>query len=124
MFNGREYNPTELRDLCTVDRFYSDYQGPNYIALEIMGIVLAQRDPNKLVKELKDVIERIGKVSIGQSLQTLRRIGEETDLQGGLDGIDALCYHLNIDTVKRAISVLQRVEKRFSEESQNEIQNG
>ena len=54
-------------------------------------------------------------ISIGMALDALvdlDRLG--TTYKGGLDGIDALCYHLDIYTVRDAIKALQHVEQRFS----------
>ena len=55
-------------------------------------------------------------VSIGRALDRLASVvdvGEE--YQGGCDGVDALCYHLDAYTCTRAIEALQRVMARFAE---------
>lgn len=55
-------------------------------------------------------------VSIGTALHHLDVIADIPDeCQGGCDGLDALCYHLDETTVRKAISALHAVLDRFKE---------
>lgn len=59
-----------------------------------------------------------GDVSIGMALDHLVRVSTlpGTEFQGGNDGIDALCYHLNGGTCQRAIDALNKVLQRFRDD--------
>lgn len=112
MFNGRDYSPTELLDLCKVDRFrYSDAK--EYV-LQILSLMVTEKDPKSLNEKLETIVRDIGQVSIGQSLERLYSISTlDNELQGGLDGLDALTYHLAGDHCNKGIKALQAVLARF-----------
>lgn len=119
MFGGRDYSPTELLDFCKVDRFESNYDGPKYFTTQILSLMVTEKDPNLLVEKIEKIIRQVGEVSIGQSLRrlhTIATIGNE--FQGGLDGLDALTYHLGGDSCTKAISALQAVMQRFKEDEE------
>jgi hypothetical protein len=69
--------------------------------------------PTELMDAVK--VEAPHKVtSIGRGLQALIKLANEDKIfKGDLDGIDALCYHLDGYTVQKAIDALQKVQLRF-----------
>ena len=114
MFNGRDYSPTELLDLCKVDRFAHNYDGANHFVLQILALMVVEKNPKLLGKKLEKIVRDIGQVSIGQSLEQLHSISTlENEVQGGLDGLDALTYHLAGDQCNKGIKALQAVLARF-----------
>ena len=57
-----------------------------------------------------------GNASIGMGLDELNNLGKiGKEFKGELDGLDALCYHLNSETCEAAIETLKRVLDRFGE---------
>jgi len=122
MFNGRDYSPTELLDLCKVDRFAHNYDGANYFVLQILAFMVIEKDPKLLVEKLEKIVRDIGQVSIGQSLERLHSISIlENELQGGLDGLDALTYHLAGDHCHKGIKALQAVLARFQKDQEERM---
>ncbi len=72
----------------------------NYSPTELMDAVMVEV-PHKVI-------------SIGGALEALIKLAKEDKIfQGDLDGIDALCYHLDGYIVQKAIEALQKVQKRF-----------
>lgn len=112
MFSGRDYNPIELLDLCKVEaRFNRDAT-----VAKILAEIAISKDSKGLIERIKTILEEISVVSIGHALERLSSISEiEDELQGGLDGIDALMYHLWSNDCTKGITALQKVLKRFEE---------
>ena len=72
--------------------------------------MVTEKDPKLLTEKLETIVRDIGQVSIGQSLERLYRISTlDNELQGGLDGLDALTYHLAGDHCTKGIKALQSV---------------
>jgi len=114
LFNGANYNPTELLKVCQVNSlsFLSRIQYAN----RILALCLSERDANKLRNELDGIIQELNTISIGRSLITLNDIATTgQEFQGNADGLDALTYHLSADTCSRAIHALQSVLTRFEQ---------
>ena len=113
MFNGRDYSPTELLDVCLVQGYIKFDE----VVRDILAVVVAERDPTALKKALVQIIGNLNRGSIGQGLDHLisvSTIGNE--LKGGLDGVDALTYHLSGHQCQEGIIALQKVLDRFKEE--------
>ena len=57
-------------------------------------------------------------ISIGRALDRLISVAQisKGELKGDIDGIDALCYHLNSHICQDAIVALQKVLMRFEAE--------
>ena len=122
LFGARDYSPTELLDLCKVDRFDYNYDGAKHFVLQILALVVAEKNPTLLAEKLERIVRDIGKVSIGQSLERLHLISTFGDeLQGGLDGLDALTYHLAGDHCHKGIKALQAVLGRFDKEEEERL---
>ena len=122
MFNGRDYSPTELLEVCKVDRFAHNYDGVNYFVLQILALMVTEKDPKLLTEKLESLVRDIGQVSIGQSLEKLHSISTlENELQGGLDGLDALTYHLAGDHCNKGIKALQAVLARFQKDKEERL---
>lgn len=117
MFNGRDYNPVELLDFCQ----FSNFDGEGFdlrknIALEILSLVVTNKNHEDLPGKIANIVENYSKVTMGRALHKLSimaNIGNE--LQGGLDGLDALTYHLSGHTCTKAIEALNKIMKRFDE---------
>lgn len=113
MFGGRDYSPTELLDVCQVPA----RQGNTQWLIKILTLFAVERDPEEFKEKLMDIIYEMRKVSIGASLEHLSQVSCLPDeLQGGLDGLDALTYHLSASTCEKGIKALQQVLDRFKEE--------
>ena len=86
-----------------------------------MSLVDAMQKGDYSPKQLLDAcgIECNGEkrnASIGMGLENLNSLGQiPAEFDGDLDGIDALCYHLDIHTCQKAIKTLERIIKRFNE---------
>ena len=114
MFNNN-YSPTQLLDVCTVKKTITDD-----FVLDILAIVVTEKDINSLKSKIKEKLQEIGTISIGMSLEKLHGITTiGPDLDGNLDGLDALTYHLSGFRCKQAIRDLQRVLQRFEETKNN-----
>ena len=119
----RDYSPTELLDLCKVDRF--DHDDAKLYVLQILALMVAEKDPKLLSEKLETIVRDIGQVSIGQSLNRLHSISTiENELQGGCDGLDALTYHLAGVHCDKGIKVLQAVLARFQKNREEWSEKG
>ena len=99
---NKDYSPSELLAACMVE------------ATICSNPVYTEKDPDELKERLIQVIKRISKVSVGAALRHLNELAATgKEYSGGCDGLDALCHHLDIHTVQRAIIALDRVSQRF-----------
>lgn len=112
-----DYSPTQMLDLCKSDHFR--HGGELQVVTEILAVLTTSRDPVQLVEELKRIVRQCGTVSIGQSLETLHSVANiGPELDGGKDGLDALCYHLSGHACEQGITALQQVLQRFKRDQQ------
>ena len=115
-FNGREvigFNPAQLMNICKINH-YNLANSPDADALKILSLVTTERDANRLVERIKDILYQVGSIPISKSLDELCSIATiPNEFDGGLDGIDALSYSFNKKQVEDAINVLTAVKKRF-----------
>lgn len=115
MFNGRPYNPSQLMRMVHVDGL--SHANVDALVAEVLSHVVTERDPDKLREYLRSFIRQLGEsVSIGGALEhlhTVANLPEEFD--GGLDGLDALTYHLSGHACTSGIQALQAVLRRFDE---------
>ena len=114
MFEGKDYSPTELLDTCTVDRFFPHDTANNYV-LSIFAVFATEKDPDQAVKKIEAIVRQIGQVSIGHALERLADVATfgPDEFHGGVDGIDALAYHLCGTQCTKAIDALNAVLLRF-----------
>lgn len=108
-----DYSPTELLDFCKVDA-YDWRNDSSYTTQQILALIAIEKDPSELVEKLNRLIKEHAKISIGRSLErltTIANIGPE--FKGGLDGVDALTYHLSGHICTEAIKALNKVMERF-----------
>lgn len=122
LFNGRPYNPSQLLSLCKVDGLaYANLDG---IVAQILALVVTEKDQEKLREKLKTLVRQLGEsASIGRSLDELSSVASmdaSAGLDGDLDGLDALTYHLGADQCRKGIAALQAVLKRFAESPEDQ----
>jgi len=115
--NNNEYSPTELLKICRVDAYLINL---NQYITDILAIVLKSKNEEELKNKLLDLLKTLvdyNKPSIGMALEKIRAITgwQVGELKGGVDGIDALCYHLSGSLCSHGIEDLQKVLKRFEE---------
>lgn len=117
LFNGRNYSPTELLAICKVNSWL--FRDAEQYVQEILAVVVTEKSAVCLQEALKAIVTDIGRqVSIGQALEWLHAVADMPDeLQGGLDGLDALTYHLSGSACSTAIRDLQCVLDRFKEDA-------
>jgi hypothetical protein len=65
--------------------------------------------------KVRNCMNSTDNISIGNALSYLHVVArmDSGDLEGGVDGLDALVYHLGGDTCDKAIEALQKVKDRF-----------
>ena len=120
MYGDRKYSPTELLNLCKVDALR--FCDTNSIVCEILALVVAEKDPTQLREKLGSLVFSLGRMtSIGAALDHLYSVySTGNELQGGLDGLDALTYHLSGSDCRNGITALNAVLKRFDETKEEE----
>ena len=115
MFGGRNYSPTELLDVCKVK---SKFPREHFVGKILAEICIAD-DSNDVLQNLEKILGELGRISIGEALNELWNVSNiGNELQGGLDGIDALTYHLSGSQCEKGIAALQKVLERFNEEKE------
>lgn len=107
------YNPTQLLEFCQHSVF--DKADVKYLVQKILAEIVVQRDRLNLIENLNQIIQDHVKISSGEVLRSIAdkcEVGNEFD--GGLDGIAAMCYHLDLHTVRRGIAALKKIEDRMT----------
>jgi hypothetical protein len=112
---GTNYSPDEMLSLCRVSKFGGPYwDGAKDYVEKILAILVVEKNPQALIEQLTSVVNEIGTISIGQSLQRLYNISMiGPELQGDLTGVAALTYHLGGHTCKQGIEALKKVLRQF-----------
>mgnify|MGYP001569366426 CR=1 FL=1 len=108
------YNSSQMLDLCKVNAFHQPHNNTYKLVTKLLALITLETDSNTLIEKMSETIENSGEISIGRALDKLVNIanlGDELDY--GKTGIDALSYHLSIDTCQQSVEALQKVIKNY-----------
>jgi hypothetical protein len=121
MLNYQTINYDQFRRVCSINPFdgigYGKDDKLKNLTTLILATVLTHKagEEQKLIESIGNLIVKYSNVSIGSALDELHSASEVEDLDGGHDGLDALCYHLSGDSCEKGIAALQAVLKRFED---------
>ena len=98
-------------EICMVDQHSGKV---NYYRTLVLALFALEKEPKIVMEKLKEILNEFGKMYIARSLHALAGIADLGKEDGEYDGIDALCYHMNIHDCRTAMSALERVISRFN----------
>ena len=111
-----ERNPHQMMDLCKVNKFEGLTVSDQEYVTQILAAVVVCSDPTELRTMLTKIVQEIGTISIGRSLERLIDISEiGPELDGNCTGLDALCSHLSAYHCRASVTALEKVLNHFKD---------